>query len=425
MKILYVVGAYGRRYNANEIHRELLQEFARRGHECIVYAGVTPRELDGEPICYRDGQIDVRRQICDMRGEHRMAAEFGARIFHYPRFLPLLSGLRGLLREHRDVDVIHADAVYPIGAIVALAARGQSAAIVPSIHGGDLIDYPGYGYGRFQLARQLIRWTFGRSAMVRVNSPLMAARACALGCPADKLRHILVNIGDRFFDDTTPLASRRAAARAAVCERHGLDPRAPLLLGTGRLLPLKGFQDLVEAMAILVPAWPDLNLVIAGPHVVDPQFGDQHAALQAAIARHAIGKQVQLRDGLDYETEMPTYLQAADLLVAAAHIEGLNRVVAEAGTQGTPSIISTMTGIAPLVTELHAGVVVGARNVSALADTIAAIIASASDRARYAENARRLSQRFRSALIADQLLELYQDALGSRKPSAVYQAGIS
>ena len=143
MKILYVVGAYGRRYIANEIHRELVSEFSRRGHECLVYAGVTPGELNGDPISYDDGPISVRRQLCVSRGQHRAAAEIGRRVFEYPRFLPLLAGLRGLLAQHPDIDVIHADAVYPIGTIVAIAARGHRAAIVPSIHGGDLIDYPG------------------------------------------------------------------------------------------------------------------------------------------------------------------------------------------------------------------------------------------------------------------------------------------
>ncbi len=414
MKILYVVGAYGQRYLANEIHRELVQEYSRRGHRCIVYAGVTPDELGDEPVSYQDGAVEVRRQLCDTRGRHRLAAELGRRVLHYPRFLPLLQGLRALLAEHPDIDVIHADAVYPIGAIVAMAALGHPAAVVPSIHGGDLINYPGYGYGRFPLTRQLIRWTFGRSTLVRVNSQLMAVEARALGCEPAKLRPILVNIGDRFFAETVPLATRRAAARALVCERHGFDPAAPLLVSTGRLLPLKGFHDLVAAVKLVVQAAPGLRLVIAGPNFVDPVDGDQRAALHRAIAAHGLQQHIHLRDSLHYESEMARYLAAADLMVAVAHIEGLNRVVAEAGSQGTPSIVSTMTGVAPLVAQLDAGVVVPPRDPAALAAALARLLDSGSTLARHAANARRLAQRFRSVVVADELLTLYTAAKNAR-----------
>lgn len=407
MKILYVVGAYGQRYIANEIHRELLCEFVRRGHQCIVYAGVTPDELRGEPVSYRDGALLVRRQLIDARGRDRVAAEIGRRVLRYPRFLPLLQGLRQLLSEHPDIDVIHADAVYPIGAIAALAAVGHGAALTPSIHGGDLIDYPGYGYGRFRRTRQLIRWTFGRSALVRVNSPLMAARARALGCDPARLHEILVNIGDRFFVQERPLAETRAAARGAVCARHGIDPAAPLLVSTGRLLPLKGFSDLIAAMTSVVQALPATRLIIAGPNFVDPQAGDQRAALERLIAARGLHEQIILRDSLSYETEMAQYLAAADLMVAVAHIEGLNRVVAEAGSQGTPSIVSSKTGVAPLVQRLSAGGVVEPRDPAALAAVISALLQQPQQRAALAHQARRLAQRFRSAVIADQLLDLY------------------
>lgn len=424
MKILYVIGAYGPHYIANEIHRELLLEFSQCGHRCIVFAGVTPGELHGEAVSYPDGPVDVQRQLCDTRGKDYLAAELGRRLFHYPRFLPLLRGLRRLLAAHPDIDVIHADAVYPIGAIVALAARKHRAAIIPSIHGGDLISYPGYGYGRYRSARQLIRWTFDRSVAVRVNSPLMAARAQELGCPARKLQHILVNIGDRFFEhDDMLLSERRARAHAAVCAAHGFDSAAPLLLSTGRLLPLKGFQDLLEAVARLKQTRPELRLIIAGPNFVDPRLGDQRTALLDTIAALGITEQVVLRESLQHETEMPQYLLAADLLLAVARIEGMNRVVAEAGTMGTPAIVSEMTGIAPTVAQDQAGIVVPPSDPPAIAAAIERMLAAPELRAQYSLRARRLAERFRSSTIADQLLDLYCAGLQTHRQGLPYNAG--
>lgn len=410
MKILYAIGAYGPRYLANEIHRELVMEFSRHGHTSLVYAGVSPEELDGDPSSYQDGPVWVHRQLCDSRGRHRIAAEVGRRLLHYPRFLPLLSGLRGLLARHPDVDVIHADAVYPMAAIAALAAMGHRAAIVPSIQGGDLIDYPGYGYGRFRLTRQLIHWTFRRAAIVRCISPVMAERARALGCSAEKLWEIVLNIGDRFFGEDPPLAERRARARALVGERLGLDPGCPLVLSTGRLLPLKGFHDLVAATAIVARDCPEVRVIIAGPNFIDPDGGDQQEALSLSSVRHGVRAQVRLLRTLDYETETPLYLAAADFVVAVAHIEGMNRFVPEAGSQGTPSIVSKTTGVAPFVARSEAGLVVEPRDVPALAQAMRRLIRAPQERSRYGRNALELSRDFRSAVVAGQLLRLYESA---------------
>jgi phosphatidyl-myo-inositol dimannoside synthase len=411
MKILYAIGAFGPRYLANEMNRDLVQEFARRGHSCLVYAAVTPEALQGEPVSYSDGPVLVCRQVCDVRGLQRIPAEIGGRLFQHPRFLQLLVGLRRLLASHPDVDVIHAEAAYPMGTIAAIAGIGHRALLVPSIQGGDLIDYPGYGYGRFRSLRPLIRWTFRRSALVRANSQLMAKRARALGCEARKLHEVAVNIADRFFRADPPIDARRRAARGEVWGRHMLPPGAPLVVSTGRLLPLKGFQDLVAASAQLARSRPDLRVIIAGPDFVDSRSGDQRKALREDIARLGVREQVLLLDTLEYETELPVYLAAADFVVAAAHIEGMNKVVPEAGSQGTPAIVTRTTGVASVVEDLDAGLIVEARDISGLAAAMERLIASPRERDRLGQNARRMSERFRASAVAEQLLDLYEETL--------------
>ena len=51
------------------------------------------------------------------------------------------------------------------------------------------------------------------------------------------------------------------AERVAVRLRFGLDPDRPFVLGTSRLVPRKGFDVLIDAMAHVRP---DAQLVIAG-----------------------------------------------------------------------------------------------------------------------------------------------------------------
>ena len=238
----------------------------------------------------------------------------------------------------------------------------------------------------------------------------MARRAVELGCEPGKLRQVLVNIGDRFYRSSLPLEQWRAQARAEVAARHSFDPAAPLLLGTGRLLRLKGFHDLVAAMSTISRAWPEARLLLAGPNDVDPVDGDQRASLHRAIDAAGLHERVLLRDGLHYETEMQLYLAAADLLLAPAHIEGLNRVTAEAGAQGTPSLVSESTGIAPLVRRLASGVVVQPRQPDAIACEVVRLLGDVPAREKLAGGARRLAQRFRSVVVADELLQVYAEA---------------
>jgi glycosyltransferase involved in cell wall biosynthesis len=410
LKILYFIGAFGPRYLGNEINRELVQELSARGHCCLVYAGVSPDELEGDSLSYTDGSVIVRRQLCSSRGIEALTREVGLRVLRYPRFLPLLAGLRHLLAEHRDVGVIHAEAVYPMSTIAALAALGHRAALVPSIQGGDLIDYPGYGYGRFRLCRRLIRWTFARAAMVRGNSSLMAERARELGCAADKLREVVVNIGARFFPTDDPIAERRGQARAEVALRHRLDSGTALVLSLGRLLPLKGYLDLLEATAVLARTGLDLHVLIAGPNFIDPRLGDQRRYLQKAIERLGLLGRAEVIAALDYGADVPRYLAAADLVVAAAHVDGMNKVVPEAASQATPAIVTRTTGIAPWVRRYEAGLVVEPRDPDRLAEAMRSLLTAPQERARLGANAARMALQFRTPVVANQLVELYAEA---------------
>lgn len=100
----------------------------------------------------------------------------------------------------------------------------------------------------------------------------------------------------------------RGDAVAAALARVGLAPDEPFLLSFGRAEPYKGFDTLLEALALLGAAAPPLVLVAAQ---VDrrPEF---LARLRDLIARH--GLDVRLETGFD--RELPHLLQQAPSLLA-------------------------------------------------------------------------------------------------------------
>ena len=143
--------------------------------------------------------------------------------------------------------MIFLDPMLPLGL---LGPRLTAAPYVVVVHGAE-ITVP----GRLPGSRQLGAPGAARRRRRRRGGTLPgAARRSAR--PGDALRGVVIPPGvdvERF----RPLRRRRRAATPAP---FGLDPDRPLVLGVSRLVPRKGFDVLIDAVAGL----PDVQLAIAG-----------------------------------------------------------------------------------------------------------------------------------------------------------------
>jgi glycosyltransferase involved in cell wall biosynthesis len=115
------------------------------------------------------------------------------------------------------------------------------------------------------------------------------------------------------------------------------------------------------------------------------------------------------------EEEVVAQYRRHDLLVFPSTYEGFGLVVLEAMSQGLP-VIATPVGCVPdLVRDGETGVIVPARNRTALADAVARLMASAPTRARLgaAASASVTSMSWRRT--AERTIEVYRKALGGRR----------
>lgn len=131
--------------------------------------------------------------------------------------------------------------------------------------------------------------------------------------------------------------------RAEARELLGIDPDCRLVVGLGRLIPLKGFDLLVEAAAGI----PDLRLVIAGE---GPE--------EARLVRRALALGVELElPGALAPAAIGPLLDAADRLVVPSRLgrggrsEGCPVAALEALSRGL-GVLATRSGGLP---ELLAG----------------------------------------------------------------------
>jgi glycosyltransferase involved in cell wall biosynthesis len=153
------------------------------------------------------------------------------------------------------------------------------------------------------------------------------------------------------------------------------------LLSVGAIVPRKGFDVLVEALARLrdLP-W---QLTIVGDRGRDPEAVER---LEAIIARRRLEDRIQSTGKVSPEC-LATQYARADLFVLASHFEGYGMAYAEAIAHGLP-IVGTTGGAIPQTVPAAAGRLVPPGDVDALAKALQEVMESEAARQTLAAGAR-------------------------------------
>lgn len=112
-------------------------------------------------------------------------------------------------------------------------------------------------------------------------------------------------------------------------------------VSVGRLIPVKGFDRLVNACARLKQNGFDFRLWLIGE-------GSEHKVLQKRVCENGLKEEVCLFGNQD--NPYP-YMKAADWFVSSSHAEGFSTVLTEACIIGTPIISTRCLGTAELLGE--------------------------------------------------------------------------
>jgi glycosyltransferase involved in cell wall biosynthesis len=138
---------------------------------------------------------------------------------------------------------------------------------------------------------------------------------------------------------------------------------APHLLSVGAVVPRKGFDVLVGALARLTDL--EWRLTIAGDLTRDPATAER---LQADIARHGLTSRVATPGAVSSQ-QLAALYDSADLFVLASRFEGYGMAYAEALAHGLP-VIGTKAGAIPDTIPHDTGLLVDAGDVAGLADAV-------------------------------------------------------
>lgn len=326
----------------------LAAALVRRGHEVAVY---TRRDARGLP--------------------RRVDTPDGYEVVHVPAgpakqipkddLLPHMTDFsRFLLHEWAEQrpDVVHSH-FWMSGLASVLAARRERVPVVHTYHALGTVKR------RYQGAQDTS--PADRIAIERLVGHEVDAIAAtcddeveelvAMGLRRKKITVVPCGVDTKLFEPVGPVAERTAAHR---------------IVSVGRLVPRKGFEDLITALAMV----PDAELVIAGGSA-DLRTDPEAQRLLACAEAHGVSDRVHLI-GQVARTDMPALLRSADVVACVPWYEPFGIVPLEAMACGVPVVASAVGGLTDTVVHGVTGVLTPPRDPKALGRVLRRLLADSS-----------------------------------------------
>ena len=196
------------------------------------------------------------------------------------------------------------------------------------------------------------------------------------------------------------------AAPEALRAKLGL-PATGLLIGiVGRLQRWKGMDVFLNAIPAILTRYPNVHAVIVGgPHETEPRYPDE---LQARVQALGIGRAVTFAG---FQSNVPEWMQAMDIVVHASDHEPFGIVVIEAMALGKPVVAGTEGGPSETITPGVDGLLSPFGDAAALATAILRYLDDPSFAARVGSAARKRAQLFDDRHYAANVIAALQESV--------------
>ncbi|MCP5026446.1 MAG: glycosyltransferase family 4 protein [Actinomycetia bacterium] len=306
------------------------------------------RRLPADDVCVlttpHDGAVEF-----DAAQDYRVVRSREPFLLPYPWLVRRITELA----DDWGAELIILDPALPLGLIGPRLKRRYGVVL----HGAE-VTVP----GRLPVSRQLLAHVLADSELtIAAGGYPLAEGERALG---RSLPSVVVPPGV----DTARFQPLGPEARRAARQRHGFDPDAPLVVAGSRLVPRKGVDTLIDAVARLAPRHPGLSLAVSGSGR-DRRRLEQRARRQGAPVRFL---------GRIPDDEVPQVYGMGDVFSIPCRVrwggleqEGFGIVFLEAAAAGVPQVAGASGGAHEAVDDGITGFVVDPPD---SADAVAAAI---------------------------------------------------
>ncbi|HUO80523.1 MAG TPA: glycosyltransferase [Steroidobacteraceae bacterium] len=245
--------------------------------------------------------------------------------------------------------------------------------------------------------------------LARRFSVAQCAAVDALIVPTGQMLAVLRGYGVGVRAEVLPTgidpARFRGGDGAAFRRRYGIAADRPLLVHISRVAHEKNIDFVLEALARVRRAVPDVLLVIAGE-------GPALASLRRLGTRLGLDRHVLFVGYLDREQELPDCYRAGDAFVFASRTETQGLVLLEALALGVPVVSTAILGTAEVLRDVK-GALVAPDDLDGFAASVTRVLTDRALRARLAAAAPADAAAWSAAAMAARLVALYREVIAA------------
>jgi phosphatidylinositol alpha-1,6-mannosyltransferase len=326
-------------------------ELARRFSTPVEKMSVSTVRLDGDEVFDEGEAYPINRQQFHFNQAHI----FGNQV-KWARWLT--SHIRT-----EKIDVLHCGNIRPVGYAVRWASMATKVPYLVYVNGGDLLREKQKMKGN-PLKRMTARSILGRASGIVATSKWVAELS---GEVAQQAGIKTVPPTGAFDLGTDPGAFSAEKDSGALRSRWNVGD-APLMLTVARLVPHKGQDIAIRALARIKEEFPALRYVLVGE-------GHDESRLRALANELGVGDRVVFAGPLP-ESELAEAYATSNLYVGLSrvdkeiNVEGFGISFLEAAASGLPVVAGDSGGVRSAVRHGETGVVVNPTEVDSAAAAI-------------------------------------------------------
>ncbi|MDD3531274.1 MAG: glycosyltransferase family 4 protein [Candidatus Pacebacteria bacterium] len=318
-----------------------------------------------------------------------------------PKVLRHLAYFWKVFKVARRSDVVFALDPVSTGLPALLAARCARKPFIVKIVG----DYAWeQGQQRFGITKTLDDFILTKQVpfivhLLRKIQSFVARNAARIIVPSEYLKGI-VSSWDMPHRDIDVIYNAVHYENAGTVPKSVARLPRPLVVSAGRLVPWKGMEGVIEAVALLRERGMEASLAIVGD-------GPDRIAL-VARAENKLGADYVFTGELSHADTLAT-VGSADVFVLNSTYEGLSHLLIEAVMLGTPIVATRVGGNPEVVTHKKQGLLVESSNTPELSEALYHMLTDAKLRSHVNARARESAKRFSVETMLDAVVSVIRN----------------
>jgi glycosyltransferase involved in cell wall biosynthesis len=190
--------------------------------------------------------------------------------------------------------------------------------------------------------------------------------------------------------------------REEARRRWGIAPRAPLLGCVGVLLPDKGQEWLIRALAVLRKEFADARLLLAGD-------GPCRGALEKLAHELGLSEAVVFAG---FVKDVESVYAALDIFLLPSFFEALNNSLLAAMAHETPCVAFNRGALGEIIEDGKSGILVSGRDAGEISAAAIRILRDSDLARRFAQAGRqRVMENFSAERMVKEMIRVYEEAV--------------